>query len=284
MKELISIVLPVYNGEKYLRASIDSIINQTYKEWELLILDDCSTDRTARIANEYAEQDSRIKYIRNETNLRLPNNLNKGFSLAKGKYLTWTSDDNKFRPSALESMLCTLKAYSDKDLVYASYQIIDENDNHQQVIKADLKGRDHILGSNVVGACFMYTRKAYEFVGDYDADLMLVEDFDYWQRMFMEFDAIAIEEVLYDYRWHSDSLTSQKREEKFGFLQEKMLLKNRPGFGVLSIEQKYYYNRCLYNSRRMQGKENPYKFTYYSSLVKYNLCVRLRDKIKNILE
>ena len=94
MSDLISIVLPVYNGAKFLCESIDSVINQTYKNWELLILDDCSTDETAKIAQKYVEQDSRIRYYLNEKNLRLPRNLNKGFSLAKGDYLTWTSDDN----------------------------------------------------------------------------------------------------------------------------------------------------------------------------------------------
>ena len=69
-KDLISIVLPVYNGEKYLRESIDSILSQTYQNWELLILDDCSTDGTARIASEYAEGDKRVRYFRNEVNLR----------------------------------------------------------------------------------------------------------------------------------------------------------------------------------------------------------------------
>ena len=84
MKDLISVVLPVYNGEKYLRESIDSVIAQTYQNWELLIVDDCSTDSTALIAKEYAEKDSRIHYYLNEKNLRLPRNLNRGFSLAKG--------------------------------------------------------------------------------------------------------------------------------------------------------------------------------------------------------
>ena len=79
MNDLISIVLPVYNGERYLRESIESVIAQTYTTWELLILDDCSTDRSAEIAKEYEKKDSRIHYYRNERNLRLPRNLNKGF-------------------------------------------------------------------------------------------------------------------------------------------------------------------------------------------------------------
>ena len=71
MKDLISIVLPVYNGAKYLRESIDSVISQTYTNWELLILDDCSTDDTAKIANEYVEKDERIHYFLNEKNLKI---------------------------------------------------------------------------------------------------------------------------------------------------------------------------------------------------------------------
>ena len=109
MRDLISIVLPVYNGARFLKDSIDSVIAQTHQNWELLILDDCSTDETPEIAKEYQATDSRIQYYRNEKNLKLPGNLNKGFSLAKGEYLTWTSDDNRFRPNALERMLEVLQ-------------------------------------------------------------------------------------------------------------------------------------------------------------------------------
>ena len=125
---LVSIVLPIYNGEKYMRQSIESVINQTYKNWELIIIDDCSSDNTPHIAKEYANQDNRIKYYRNETNLKLPRGLNRGFSLSKGEYLTWTSDDNMFNPNAIEVMVDTIKT-EQVELVYASYDIIDENDN-----------------------------------------------------------------------------------------------------------------------------------------------------------
>lgn len=280
MNELISIVLPVYNGEKFLEESIESILEQTYRNWELLVLDDCSNDKTPEIVKKYAEIDSRIYYYRNKHNLRLPRNLNKGFSLAKGRFLTWTSDDNKFRPEALEKMLAALQNNPGKDLVYASYQVIDEKGKKLQVINADPKGKEHILGSNVVGACFLYTRAAYEKVGEYDADLVLVEDFDYWQRMFMEVDALALQEVLYDYRWHSGSLTSTKKEEQFGKIQERMLLKNIEGFGKLSIEQEYYYYSLLYKSRKKQGGYNLYKWKYLFSCIRYFVYVRLLNKIK----
>lgn len=281
MSKLVSIVLPVYNGARFLRESIDSVLHQTYTNWELLILDDCSTDETSAISMEYTGIDSRIRYYRNEKNLRLPGNLNRGFSLSAGEYLTWTSDDNLFRPTALERMVDVLGSNASVDLVYASYQIIDEHGAPKQVFAADPNGQDHILGSNVVGACFMYTRKVYEQVGDYDADLFLVEDFDYWQRVMMKFRAMPIAEVLYDYRWHDASLTSTKNEKRFAERLEKMLLKNRPGFGKLNIESSYFYYSALARSYRGQEKKNVYavrlKWLHLCWRCKH-LCKKLRRK------
>ena len=121
-----SIVLPVYNGERYLQESIDSILSQTHKNWELIIIDDCSTDKSSSIAKQYAEQDKRIHYYRNEVNLKLPKSLNRGFSLSKGNYLTWTSDDNQFLPNAISKMVKTLKD-NQADFVFASCNVIDES-------------------------------------------------------------------------------------------------------------------------------------------------------------
>ncbi|MDO5124604.1 MAG: glycosyltransferase family 2 protein [Eubacteriales bacterium] len=275
MDGLVSIVLPVYNGEEFLRESLDSIIDQTYKNWELLILDDCSTDNTPVIANEYATKDDRIKYIRNEKNLKLPGNLNKGFSLAKGEYLTWTSDDNKYRPIAIEKMLGELKRNS-SDLVYASYQVIDESGNNIKVISADKKGQEHILGSNVVGACFMYTRRAYEYTGDYNVDLFLVEDFDYWQRMMSKYEPVVIDEVLYDYRWHGASLTSTKNKSEYGRRLEIMLNSNKKLYKKLSVEANYYFYKCLKVACDSQAKEfkEKNKLRYYEFLNKIQSVFR----------
>lgn len=267
---LVSIVLPVYNGEQFLAESIESVLSQTYQNWELLILDDCSTDNTAVISKEYESQDDRIKYYRNEKNLKLPGNLNKGFSLAKGDYLTWTSDDNRFRSDALEVMLDTLLA-NNAELTYASYQVIDENDHNIEIISADKKPSEHILGSNVVGACFMYTRKAYESIGDYDTKLFWVEDFDYWQRMIALFKPIPIGKVLYDYRWHESSLTSTRKKDLYGKRLEEMLLKNRKLFGRLNNEASYYYYRLLKNCREMQNKPFQYESRFKTISLLYSI-------------
>lgn len=89
---VVSIVMPVYNGEKYLRQSIASVVNQTFKDWNLIIVDDCSTDSSPEIMNEYAKADDRIQVIHNEVNSKIPASLNNGFEEAAGRYFTWTSD------------------------------------------------------------------------------------------------------------------------------------------------------------------------------------------------
>lgn len=284
MEELISIVLPVYNGEKYLRESIDSVLAQTYKNWELLIVDDCSTDSSAAIAKEYASKDRRIYYYRNENNLRLPRNLNKGFRLAKGDYLTWTSDDNKFKPTALEKMYDALKNNQNAQFVFASCRVINSEGQEIEYIMVDDKRKKQIVGHNVVGACFMYTRKAYEEVGEYNPDFTLVEDYDYWQRIYAKFNAVAISDILYEYRWHDGALTSTMKKDAFNKTLEKMLLKNRPLFGKIDTESNYYFYQGLYNCRKnLDDKKNPYKWKYkwYSMIFLFEY--RIPGKIKRVI-
>ena len=284
MKDLISIVLPVYNGEKYLGESIESVIAQTYENWELLILDDCSTDNTSVIAKEYEVKDRRIHYYRNEENLRLPRNLNRGFSLARGGFLTWTSDDNRYKPEALEKMYYALKTNAGAQFVFASCRIIDGDGKEVEYIMVNESSKKKIVGMNPVGACFMYTRKAYKEIGEYNPELTLVEDFDYWQRLYARYGAVTIEDILYEYRWHDEALTSTMRKDNFNCVLEKTLLKNRESFGKLDTEEKYYYYKGLYNCRKELGDvNNPYRAKYRWISFVYFMRIRLPGKMKRTL-
>ena len=283
MSELISIVLPIYNGEKYMRQSIDSVLAQTYQNWELLIMDDGSTDQTANIAREYVSRDARISYYKNPQNLRLPRNLNRGFSLAKGAYLTWTSDDNYYYPKALETMYFALKE-GKKEFAFASCDVIDGEGKIVECIMVNDHARKSIVGSNPVGACFLYTRKVYETVGDYDPDMTRVEDFDYWQRICSTFSFSCIPDKLYAYRWHGGALTSTMNKDTFNQTLEKMLLKNRSSFGRLDAEEKYYYYLGLHRCRKnLNSSNDPYKLKYQFYSFIHFFHIRLPDKIRRTL-
>lgn len=209
---LVSIVLPSYNGEKYIRQSIESILAQSYENWELIIVDDCSTDDTPKIGREYCRKDSRIKYMRNKTNLKLPASLNAGFDAATGAYLTWTSDDNAFKPCAIEIMLSELEKNDNLGLVYCDYDFIDQ-DGRYISSSTSIKSPLFISCYNVVGACFMYPAHIRDEIGPYATDLFLVEDYDYWLRIARNNKIKHLPENLYLYRTHPGSLTSTRQHD-----------------------------------------------------------------------
>lgn len=111
-KPSVTIGMPVFNGEKYLRESIESILNQTYIDFELIISDNASSDRTQEICQEYAVKDSRIKYYRNPKNLGGPKNYNRVFELSSSEYFKWAAYDDVLAPKYLEKCIAVL----DKDL------------------------------------------------------------------------------------------------------------------------------------------------------------------------
>jgi glycosyltransferase involved in cell wall biosynthesis len=198
--------LPTYNGSKFLKHAIQSILNQSYSEWELIIVDDASTDNTPNLINNFVVSDNRIRSIRHKTNLRLPNALNTGFANAKGHYLTWISDDNCFRPDALEKLVQYLNTHQEIDIVYAGYSVIDDTGNI--VRKEPVRRLEYLIEGNCIGPCFIYRYRVHSTLQGYEKDLFLVEDYDFWLRAAACFKFAFINEDLYLYRRHNTSLTS----------------------------------------------------------------------------
>lgn len=205
----VSIVLPTFNGERYLKESIESILRQSYQNWELIIVDDCSTDSTPEIAKSFSSMDSRILYVRNERNKKLPASLNVGFSFAKGDYYTWTSDDNYFADDALEIMVNELDSNPDVGVVYCDINCINENGDLLSLPKIATRS-SFIYIINVVRACFMYRAEVDKKLKGYNESMFLVEDYDFWIRAYRYFNFSYLKCAPYFYRFHSGSLTRTK--------------------------------------------------------------------------
>jgi glycosyltransferase involved in cell wall biosynthesis len=229
---VVSIVLPTYNGSRYLAESIDSCLAQTLPDWELIVVDDCSTDATPAIIADYVARDARIRSVRHERNRRLPGGLNTGMSLALGRYLTWTSDDNRYLPEAIAQMVAELEREPNIGLVYAPMEYIDA---HGRVLGPAYSGGppDHLAFGSPVGGCFLYRREVYQTIGEYDADLFLVEDWDYWIRVAGKFRLKALSQELYQFRLHDESL-SRQRQDKFCRASRKLLERHLPEMNWLS--------------------------------------------------
>ena len=126
-KPRVSIGLPVFNGENYLEEALDVILAQTYSDFELIISDNASTDRTEEICRAYAAKDERVRYFRNETNLGAAKNFNRVFKLSSGEYFKWATHDDLCAPGYLERCVEILDREPDVVLCYPKTSIIDEH-------------------------------------------------------------------------------------------------------------------------------------------------------------
>jgi glycosyltransferase involved in cell wall biosynthesis len=208
---LISIVLPTFNGARHLSEAIESCLNQTWPNLELIIVDDHSTDSTPEIIARYAARDERIRHLRHDKNRKLPAALNSGFAQARAGYCTWSSDDNLYRPDALDKMAAFLDQNEKVDVIYTSYSRIDEAGRPSSPV---LMLAPEYLGyqGNVIAPCFLFRRRVYDWVNGYAEDLFLAEDYFFWLCAAGKFNFASLPEDLYQYREHYDSLTSQKTE------------------------------------------------------------------------
>lgn len=227
----VSIVLPAYNGSKYLNKAIDSIIHQTFDNWELILVNDCSMDNTLKIMETYAKLDSRIKVINNLANQKLPRSLNIGFEVATGEYLTWTSDDNIYHNLAIGAMVDFLDKNKEYAMVRTNMFFI--NEDGKITGKSECYTKRGMMINNYVGACFMYRNCVKRDIGGYDDNFFCVEDYEYWIRILENYGQIGnIDVPLYFYRQHSESLTVTKRD-----LVEEQLSKMRGKYIDFFIKQ-----------------------------------------------
>ena len=204
----VSLVLPVYNGERYLAEALDSIFAQTFTDFELIAVDDCSSDATPRILADYAARHPNMRVVTNAENAKLPATLNNGFRVARGAWFSWTSDDNTLDPDTLERLHAAAQA-GEADIYYADFRIIDADGRTVDTIRVG-EPRDIVVG-NPIGCCFLYRREVDAALGGYDEDLFGVEDYDFWLRAERHgFRYQAIHEEIYSYRRHGGSLTATR--------------------------------------------------------------------------
>lgn len=122
---LVSVIMPAYNAASFLREAISSVISQTVTDWELFVIDDCSSDDTPKIISEFALNDSRITLIVNEKNMGVAKTRNRGLALCRGKYVALLDSDDYWKPRMLENMVARAEEMK-ADIVYCSYELVDE--------------------------------------------------------------------------------------------------------------------------------------------------------------
>lgn len=126
-RPLISVALPVYNGENFIAEAMESVLAQTITDLELLVCDNASTDRTQEICQQYVDRDSRVRYVRNDKNLGVSPNFNRAFHECSGEYFKWITHDDLITPDCLEKSLAMLQANPDASLSHSKVHLIDHH-------------------------------------------------------------------------------------------------------------------------------------------------------------
>jgi len=206
----VSIIIPVYNGEKYLKEAIDSALNQTYKDIEVIVIDDGSTDKTTAILKDSVVR-LHGKVRMHATNRGTAAALNTGIELAQGDYIKWLSADDVLLPQAIESMMWFVLADSRREntIYYTNYHIIDQYGKHKKdwiepETPPDLWKRFYGNGSST-----LIHKSVFKKCGLFDESLRHSEDYEFWLRATQIYgiNLTLIPIFTINYRNHPDQLT-----------------------------------------------------------------------------
>lgn len=241
-KPMVTVLMSVYNGERFLKEAIDSILNQTFTDFEFLIINDGSTDRSVEIIESY--EDPRIRLINNEKNLKLIASLNKGISLARGKYIARMDCDDISMPDRLEKEVNFLENSLDYGLVGTYYTVIDGEGKDQynvsypssnELIKLFLSLNCPLAHGSIMGRTELFKQNLYGSEESY-----AVEDYELWTRMSKVTKIHNIPEYLFKYRIYGESFSDTKTQLMYNQtleISKKLYINNKKEYKELIKKQ-----------------------------------------------
>lgn len=202
---LVSIIIPCYNAEKYVESAVRSIMNQTYKNLEIILTDDCSTDGTFAILEKFAVEDSRIKLYKNETNLKIVKTLNNMIQLATGKYIARMDADDISLPERIEKQVEFLEKNPGIAFCGTNAFIIDENGKCTGKTSLPITPEDNKFFLQFYSTFFHPTvmiRSEIYKQNLYDENFLYAEDYELWARMIFEenLKGMNLPEFFFEYR------------------------------------------------------------------------------------
>lgn len=241
----VSVIIPTYNRSQYLRNSIDSVLNQSYQDFELIVVDDGSTDDSKEVLSKF---NGRIRYFYQE-NMGVSAARNKGIREAKGEYIAFLDSDDTWAPEKLEKQMLLFKNKPEVSLQYSFARYKDNDLNYDDIRPRHVSKnlQDFLYGDTVLPTPTVILRKyCLDKVGLFDEDLYGIEDYDLWLRIVREFNIDFISEVLADVNICSDNLSKNSLKMYLSHINvyTKILndLKDEINKSIiLSKLSKYYY-------------------------------------------
>lgn len=233
----VSIIIPVYNGEKYLKEAIDSVIKQTYKNWELVLINDGCQDNSQKIIDEYVKKNKKISTFK-QKNQGQSAARNFGVKKSSGEYVAFLDQDDRYYPHKLERLVSFLERRREYGMVYSDVDTLDVDGNiflvssltsglsggHPKRSIIDCVSRDMFI----VPGSTLIRREVFEDVGGFDPDLSGYEDDDLFMRIFRKHKIGFIKQSLLQWRIYADSCSYSDRMRKSRLIYFKKLCKLFP--------------------------------------------------------
>lgn len=220
----VSVVMAVYNGEKYLKDAIESILDQTFRDFEFIIVDDGSTDKTLEILKEYERKDKRIKIIINKANIGLTKSLNKAIKEAKGEYIARQDDDDISLPERLKKQVEFLNRNEKIGIVGTFYYEI--NKKGKIIGKKTFPCSDERLKKTLIKynpffhSSVLIRREVFSRVGLYDESFKRAQDYELWFRVANFYKLANIPEFLTKRRYLEEMISRKKENEQIYWAQK----------------------------------------------------------------
>lgn len=209
----ISVVIPVYNGTNYLREAIDSVLAQTYTNYECIVVDDGSTDGTWELIQSYGDK---VRGIR-QPNGGTANAFNNGVRAARGEFISWLSHDDNYLPHKLQRQIEVMDAHPEAGGCYSDFYLIDNTSTVQREMKLPYYPPGemvrHLLQWMFINGCAVLVRKqCFDQEGYFDEKLRYVHDADMWFRILRRFEFVHLPETLIRYRVHPTQESQKLRK------------------------------------------------------------------------
>lgn len=271
MRDLISVIMSVYNEEDYIADAIDSILEQTYDNFEFIIIDDCSKDNTSSIIRTF--KDNRIRFIQNTENLGLTRNLNKAIDMAKGTFIARMDSDDISLPDRFEKQLGYLYDHPEISLVSCQTETFGDKNLIENVISdPDILKATMLIRPVLAHPGFMFRREIIDNGFRYDETFRQAQDYDFAARLTRTRNIAIVTPVLLRYRAHKNQVSSKSENSQFGNADRvrKMLL-NELGIDLCDKDWDEYHNLVCEN--KVEGLDT---FLYNAGII--NRIIKANDK------
>ena len=212
--ELVSVVIPTYQREEFLPETLQSVLNQTYPIFEILVVDDGSTDSTSHLVRSFRERDDRISYLY-QTNRGHASARNKGIELSRGKYIAFLDSDDLWKPKKLEKQIEIFQSDPEIGMIYCSgYYINEDGTRDEEMTSRSIPTRVYTAAdvllrrANFFTPCVMIRKECFEQTGLFDESLKFYEDIDLWFRVLMKYKVYFLDEELVILKRHKANFAS----------------------------------------------------------------------------